>query len=49
MTRSDAAGSPLPNIFSMKSGTICQDTPYLSFSQPHCYALLSPPAESLSQ
>jgi hypothetical protein len=30
-------------------GTTCQDSPYLSFSQPHCWAFSSPPAVSFSQ
>lgn len=30
-------------------GTTCQESPNLSFSQPHCCALGSPPDESRSQ
>src|SRR4029077_887095 len=36
-------------ISAKTTGTICQETPYLSFSQPHCCAFSSPPCESLSQ
>src|SRR5262245_61097353 len=37
------------SISSMARGTTCHETPYLSFSQPHCCALGSPPAVKRSQ
>jgi hypothetical protein len=40
-------GSPIRSR--MPLGTICHDTPNLSLSQPHCWALGSPPAPSFSQ
>src|SRR6185436_2834612 len=47
MTRCDFAASLSCNISTKIVGTICQESPYLSFSQPHCTSL--PPAESLFQ
>src|SRR2546422_675527 len=46
MTLSDFFGSLSCNILLNTVGTICQDSPYLSFSQPHCPS--SPPSESFS-
>src|SRR5712692_1579359 len=43
----DAAVSAALNIAINEFGTICHDTPNLSFSHPHCCS--SPPAESFSQ
>src|SRR5262252_548559 len=40
-------GSGSPAKLSATVGIICQDTPYLSLSQPHCDS--SPPSHSLSQ
>jgi hypothetical protein len=30
-------------------GTTCHERPYVSFSQPHCWAFGSPPADNFSQ
>ena len=49
MTLSALARSLSCNILTRAVGTICHDTPYLSFSQPHCCAYSSPPADSSSQ
>ncbi len=46
MTLSDFSGSGSLIICPRVAGTICQDIPYLSLSQPHCP--ISPPSESLS-
>ena len=46
MTRPMPAASPLCNIFPMTPGTICQETPNLSVSQPHWPGL--PPSQSRS-
>jgi len=47
MTRSMAAASPLCMTRGMTLGTICQLTPNLSVSQPHCPGL--PPSLKPSQ
>src|SRR6266851_2338641 len=47
MTLFDFSGSGSPSIPPKIVGLICQDSPYLSFSQPHCTS--SPPSESLLQ
>src|SRR5437762_3483472 len=47
MTLFDFSGFLSCNISGKTVGTTCHDTPYLSFSQPHCP--FSPPAESSSQ
>src|SRR5258708_19561329 len=47
MTRCDFAASLSLSNFPKIVGTICQESPYLSLSQPHCTSL--PPAESLFQ
>ena len=47
MARSDLALSASVSICGNADGTICQDTPYLSFSQPQ--ELSWPPSESLFQ
>src|SRR5918911_267494 len=44
MTLSDFLASLSCNISPKSLGTICHDTPNLSFSQPHCSS--SPPSES---
>src|SRR5690606_14976904 len=49
MTRPAAAGLLLSISSAMLPGTICQDSPYLSLSQPHCWAFSSPPAPSFAQ
>src|SRR5512134_2413213 len=46
MTLSDLAASGSLIISMMPEGTICQDTPYLSLSQPHSTS--SPPSVSFS-
>src|SRR4030065_235944 len=46
MTLSDFPGSGSVIISPMTAGTICQETPYLSLSQPH--SCISPPSESFS-
>src|SRR5438046_10094241 len=46
MTRFALVGSLSPNSLPSTVGTICQDTPNLSFSQPHWS--LDPPADSFS-
>src|SRR5207245_5390758 len=46
MTRFALAGSLSPSSLPKTVGTICHDTPYLSWSQPHWS--FRPPAESLS-
>src|SRR4028119_939886 len=33
------------NILAKTAGTTCHETPYLSFSHPHCCAFSSPPSE----
>src|ERR1700682_3406053 len=44
MTLFAFSASEPPNILPKTEGTICHDTPYLSFNQPHlCF---SPPSES---
>ena len=49
MALCDFCGSgPLKSSFNAV-GTICQETPYLSLSHPHCWALGSPPRERFSQ
>src|SRR6266516_7858478 len=45
MTLSDFFVSLSCNISPKRLGTICHDTPNLSFNQPHCSC--SPPSESL--
>jgi hypothetical protein len=45
----DFAGSGSLNSLTSTVGMICQERPYLSFSQPHCCAFGSPPRDSLSQ
>src|SRR2546422_11610865 len=47
MTRCDFAASLSLNNSPKTVGTICQDMPDLSFSQPHCTSF--PPAESFFQ
>src|SRR2546427_8582286 len=47
MTRCDFAASLPLNSSPKTVGTICQESPYLSLSQPHCTSL--PPAESFFQ
>jgi hypothetical protein len=49
MARWDFSDLGSPTRSRMPLGTICHDTPNLSFSQPHCWALGSPPAPSFSQ
>ncbi len=49
MTRWDFAGSGSMSSSTSTRGTICQETPYLSLSQPHCWAFGSPPADSFVQ
>lgn len=46
MTRSVFAGSLSTSMRLSTDGTICQDSPYLSFSQPQ--SPTAPPAESLA-
>src|SRR5665811_497955 len=46
MTLLDFSASASCNISPKTVGTICQDRPYLSLSQPHC--CVSPPSESFS-
>jgi hypothetical protein len=46
MTRPDFTGGLSAGRSPKIAGTICQDTPNLSFGQP--YACFSPPAESLA-
>jgi hypothetical protein len=48
MTRWDVSASASWSILGSTVGTTCQDTPYLSLSQPHCWAFASPPSESFS-
>src|SRR5437762_12480990 len=47
ITRSDLAGSLSRNSSCKTVGTICHDSPYLSFNQPHSTCF--PPAESFFQ
>src|SRR5438552_11411498 len=47
ITRCDFAASLSLNNSPKTVGTICQESPYLSLSQPHCTSL--PPAESFFQ
>src|SRR5262249_18676584 len=49
ITRSDFAVSFSCNIRLNNVGTICHESPYLSFNQPHCRAFLSPLNESFCQ
>jgi hypothetical protein len=44
----DFSESGSPTSSGRMEGTICQDTPYLSLSQPHCCAFASPPWPSFS-
>src|SRR6059058_1910153 len=46
MTSSDFLASLSCNMSLKTLGTICHDTPNLSFNQPHCSS--SPPSESFS-
>src|SRR6266487_111831 len=46
MTSSDFFASLSCNMLLKTLGTICHDTPNLSFNQPHCS--FSPPSESFS-
>src|SRR5881396_1718248 len=47
MTRCDFAASLSLNNSPKTVGTICQESPYLSLSQPHCASL--PPADNFCQ
>src|SRR5436190_6138833 len=47
MMRCDFAASLSLNSSPKTVGTICQETPYLSLSQPHCTSF--PPADSFFQ
>jgi len=49
MTLCDFLASGSASILGRTARTTCHDRPNLSLSQPHCWAFLSPPWDSLSQ